>query len=734
MQVKKELKISDIYNVNSEDIRQRVFVCAVHGAMAWMAYGVIECSFLMIIPWIIKPAYNYYPFHWGFTALLFIIYTVSGFILGGLLGLGFGMAARRIQFFNRIKSALLSQLLGTSAIVLALTAYYIYMWSMSPLFSHLLAPLIVSSILMLALMVSFLSDVWLRRLYFLTNPWTSCILVLGVPWTTREMLMHRSSLEQIIASFIYVVVVGLISFYVKKIIERPGSADYGKSVLMPTVQSIVFLVLLSVAVLGISFFLKQTPRTDFSHFRSIPPGVGRPNVVLITMDTVRADHTSLYGYERDTTQYLKKLAAEATLYTNSMASGDMTLSTHASIFTGMYALRHRAHFDPWNNLRAGRPLDSRFKTLAEALSEKGYFTMGIVSNNSFLSPAYQLDQGFRYYDSRGRVPFLGFSRAYYLRQFIRDVMIRFASRESSDLVCRRAEDINKEVFGMLDKVKEKNESFFLFVNYMDAHEPYIPPPPFDTLFPGKDETFTTHRYFTIATEMIKSHDNLKEKDLNHLISQYDGAISYEDLYISNLISRLKEMGLYENSLIIITSDHGEAFGSRNLIGHGVSVYQDQVRVPLIIKYPNINEGRVVDEIADSVDLMPTILDVLGYGIPEDTQGRSLIKITREARAVLSESYPSGNILDIDKRFDRVERAIFLRPYKFISSTAGKKELYNIQNDPQEMEDLYQSAHNVAGELDARLGNWIKGAVTEDPSQFKLDSDTMDRLKALGYVK
>ena len=128
---------------------------------------------------------------------------------------------------------------------------------------------------------------------------------------------------------------------------------------------------------------------------------------------------------------------------------------------------------------------------------------------------------------------------------------------------------------------------------MHAHDPYVPPPPFDSLYPGKHEAFTLIRYQAMLEDVLRLSSKVTDIEYDHMVSQYDGGIAFIDFHLGKLIERLKSLGLYENSLIIITSDHGEVFGERGLLGHGVSVYEDLVYVPLIIKYPNLNEGRIV---------------------------------------------------------------------------------------------------------------------------------------------
>ena len=179
-------------------------------------------------------------------------------------------------------------------------------------------------------------------------------------------------------------------------------------------------------------------------------------------------------------------------------------------------------------------------------------------------------------------------------------------------------------------------------------------------------------------------------------------------HIGKLFEKLKLLGLFNNSIIIITSDHGEAFGEKDLMNHGVSVYQNQVYIPLIIKYPDTKEGQLVNETVSVVDLMPTVLDILKYERPEGLPGKNLLKqdlgIPRE---VISESFPKKHLVAMNPRFNGIKRALFSWPYKYIESTVGKKELYDLSNDPNEKDNLYIANDNIASELAGRLNVWLK---------------------------
>jgi arylsulfatase A-like enzyme len=302
-------------------------------------------------------------------------------------------------------------------------------------------------------------------------------------------------------------------------------------------------------------------------------------------------------------------------------------------------------------------------------------------------------------------------------------------------VVRDGEQINREALAQLNHLAGRDGPFFLFVNYMDAHNPYLPPAPYDTMFPGKDPTFTSVRYGRLMWEMNKRGlQKISDRDREHITSQYDGAIAYEDAEIARLLDRVEELGLWDDTLIIVTADHGEALGDRFLVNHGVSVYQDQVGVPLIVKYPGQTEAREVDAWTSSVDVLPTVLEAAELPVPDGLPGRDLATLgegTDGDRAVVAESFPTG----AQARFHRMERALYAGPHKLIVNTEGKRELYDLAGDPSETVNLF-AEDAVTDSMQARLDAWLAATAerSDTTAAEDLDDDMRERLKALGYVE
>ncbi len=677
-----------------------------------MTYGLVECLFSQLLPWILERNLNLPTLQWKTSALLLGSYAAVGLAFGGLCGLVFrATPARRTDRAERA--------LAAAAVTTVVVAFIANLATVRPLLEGAL-PLAIALTVLLGISSSVGPGEWRSRLRRLMNPWAVSFLLIGTPWTTKELLWDRPVTVKLGAVAVTVAAILAASLALRAVFHAHAEAAY-----RPALRAIAVFAAAAVALGWIFDGRPELPDPD-----SLPPRPARPtpHVVLISLDTVRADHLSVYGYERDTSPRLRELAAEATLYTRAIAASDMTLSTHASIFTGLYPGAHGAHHAPDHPL--GRPLPPEIPTLPEILAGMGYLTLGVVANRAYLQSAYGFDRGFHYYDQRA--PFFPESLDVYLRQAIRDMAAPLLSRRFG-LVYRRAEEINDEVFALLDVMERAGRPAFLFVNYMDAHPPVAPPPPFDDLFPGRDPSFSDADFEQLTAEVMTLERDITDRERRHLISQYDGGIANLDFHVGRLIDRLKEMGLYDDCLLIVTSDHGEVFGERSLVGHGVSVYQDQVHVPLIIKYPNSRRPAVRSDVASSIDLLPTILATLGHPVPEDLRGQSLREKTTADRAVISENFPSQYFIDWHERFRREQRAIVSGALKLIVSTDGRRELYALPVDPAEAHDLYDSNVPQAEKLAEALERLADPGGRELPGAARLDKSALDRLRALGYV-
>ena len=414
---------------------------AVYGAISWTVYGIVEFFFSIFLPWIMDPSYDYVPLHWGFTVLLGVIYPLTGLTLGSLCGFLFITAARRYHFVRQLDPLSFFPVVAVFSVILAfdLNLTIDGIRSIKP---AEWPSLLFSFLLFLGVALSNISVDLFKRLRFLMNPWTVSIILLGLPWINKEILFRYSIPTIIGGTVAFTLTILSLSLIIQKTREKRHVKMSFPA--YPT-KRLISLILVMLLFSGIGYFLKQSPlREDLNLETEILDG-NRNNVILVVLDTVRADHLSLYGYGRNTTTNINRFAEEATFYSHSIASGDFTLSTHASIFTGLYARQHGAHSKRdlmWRCM----PLASKFHTLAEMLSEKGYLTIGVSSNTGFVSHHYNMDQGFEHFDSRSPVHFFMRADEFYIRQFVRNILSHFALNCDYEKGYRKAEDINEEVF------------------------------------------------------------------------------------------------------------------------------------------------------------------------------------------------------------------------------------------------------------------------------------------------
>ena len=450
------------------------------------------------------------------------------------------------------------------------------------------------------------------------------------------------------------------------------------------------------------------------------------------MDTTRADHLSLYGYNRNTTPNLKKLAADATLYPQALSAADITLTSHASIFTGLYPSWHGAYCQP-PEAAFGRMIGP-VPTITEVLARNGYHTLGVAAN-LYLRATFGLQRGFADFRIPRPVPVLSGDESWYLlRNGMRRAMNLFADTAQFDRLYSRADAVNHEFFAMLDQPNLAQAPFFAFFNYMDAHFPYIPPHPFDRLFPGKNAS-TTEGDLEEIQNRVTEGGPLPPLYTNHAISQYDGGIAYIDSQIGQLVDWLKRANLYDNTMIVVTSDHGESFGEKRLFLHGNSLYANLLHVGLLVKYPHSAHTGVVDAPVSLNDIFPTVMKAAGVEAPPGLHGLDLVDpAASEPRDLFSESFPCPVLHRPECPGGCMTRSVVAWPNKFIWSSNGRLETYQLQRDPNENQNLFGSLNPTAQALSAQLRAWIKTMPVQTKQYVNLSPAEIKRFKALGYIQ
>jgi arylsulfatase A-like enzyme len=669
---------------------------AAWGAVAWLIYGAVELILSAGIQLWRFPEMEILGWQWRLIAMLMGAYAAIGLVWSAIGGM---IAPATPQIFASITLAL---------------AFLINLISAGRVVRSEYIAVAVALLLLVALPQ--------KRFRFLASPWTVSLLLLATPWISREAVDSRPSAA---------VKTGLSLLMMGVIVAAAAIWSRLRNGRALALGSEAALAILGIGVFGAVVEIAKRPADVRVDKPALPPGIKKPNILLITMDTVRADHTSLYGYERDTTPNLREFAKTATLYTRAIATSDFTLPTHASIFTGLYPNWSGASAPPNADARhVANPLSPDKTTLAELLRGQGYWTAESAANFGFLAPWTGLARGFAASDFPRPVSIA--NRPFYLRASAQRLLNLVASTARLNKNSVSAFDINHRVLQFLDASKASGAPFFLFVNYMDAHSPYAPDPPFDTRYPGLDRNFAFH--FT-SLESLVNEGKLTVQEAAHLTSQYDGGIAEEDAAIGDLLKLLRESGRYDDTLIVVTADHGDTHGEHDLIDHFVGfVYQELVHVPLVIKYPGQHDASRSDDLVSQVDILPTILDSLAIKPGFAVQGRSLLKPAPEGGAILYSQGTRNPLMGVgNPRFNGLRRAIFSGSMKLILWTAGPPELYDLATDPAEQHNLYKPDDPRAVELRRGLESWIS-AMPRLSVPHNLDKVNAERLKSLGYVQ
>jgi arylsulfatase A-like enzyme len=457
-----------------------------------------------------------------------------------------------------------------------------------------------------------------------------------------------------------------------------------------------------------------------------------PNVLLLVMDNVRADDLSLYGYARDTTPNLKRLAAKGIRFDQARSTAPWTLPSHASMLTGRWPSELSVTVDT--------PLDAAEPTLAEALAARGYATGGFVANTYYCNASYGLDRGFSHYEdfaANREVSLVETLRAGSLGRFVID-KFRLGVREfpGDEATRKSATRINRNFLAWLDRRGDR--PFFAFLNYYDAHEPFRPPAysprKFGLSARSEAERATIlHSYEALVRRKAGAKVSNPSGDAEVirraaelLRDSYDDCIASLDTQIGLLIDDLGRRGVLDNTLVIITSDHGEEFNDKSMFGHGLSVYRPEVHVPLVILPPAGHAGgRVIDAPASLRDLPATVLDLLAvpgrspfpglslarhWTTPDADVGPVVSEVEHQTMFVPSRSIPAslGAISSIVK-----DRHVYIR------RSDGHEEVYDLDSDPgetQNLADLPGRTSLVAG-LRQALDRARGGAAEPEPSRI-----------------
>jgi len=427
------------------------------------------------------------------------------------------------------------------------------------------------------------------------------------------------------------------------------------------------------------------------------------NLLLITLDTLRLDHLHCYGYFRQTSPNIDALARKSVFFENAFIQLPITLPSHASILTGLYPQNTGVYRN------YGR-LDEKIDTLAEILKNQGYRT-GAVASVAFLNKKSGIQQGFDdfYYNwdtSKTEGTWGGWE------------------------VQGPADRANQVAFNWLQKYHQNK--FFFWVHYYDIHPSYQEQKGFTEIFDPASKGFNDY--------ILERWDNTISEKQKLNITNYDREIRFTDHHLGRLIKFLEKLDVLKKTIVVIISDHGEGlYQHHGYVSHGKYLYDEQIRVPLIILLPGLEKQVRVKEIVQSVDILPTIGDLLSldFTCPED--GRSLLPVIRSPEIISGRpSYALRKLEEEDKKSLVPWFSVRTLKYKLIAGEKGAVSLYDLDSDPYEMKNLAGEKDKKLREVEDRLIKDARGNFPLNPNQKNpaapVDPETIKTLKSLGYLQ
>lgn len=415
------------------------------------------------------------------------------------------------------------------------------------------------------------------------------------------------------------------------------------------------------------------------------------NVILVVVDTLRADHLGLYGYERDTSPELDKWASQGMVFEQALAPSPWTLPTFGSILTGLSPSQHAAGLRVRSAERWQRaPLSSDVGTLPEILRQNGFAT-GAIVNNPFLREHFGASRGFDDYDyQKGR-------RA--------DVVIDLAKQWVSD---------------------QRERPFFLMIHLIDPHLPYEAPEAVRGRFGSSSASSVSTK---VRKPIVEALPDLTTVDRESIGIRYDEEVAFVDQELGRLLRFLEKEGLWDQTLVVLTSDHGEELFDHGGFEHGHSMFQELLRVPLVLWGPGVRSGREPMPVS-LVDLAPTILTATGIAVDNDLAGTSLWDAARKGI-----SSPRRELLSENTLWGRERQAIVAWPYKLIlDPRSGQVQLFDLESDPGEKRDLAGEKREIVAELERRLRH-RNARLDSDSAEVgrALSEEMEEELRALGYL-
>ena len=450
------------------------------------------------------------------------------------------------------------------------------------------------------------------------------------------------------------------------------------------------------------------------------------NTLLIVWDTVRADHLGLVGYQRDTTPSLARFAARGVSYANAIAPAPWTFPSHSAFFTGHWPYQIDAQWKP--------RLDTPDPTLAEYLSARGYQTAGFVGNTNCCTYESGIQRGFLHYEDYATDPLALFARTvpggWLVEQGLRLAGDRWRAKWIG-LAARDASAIDNAFLGWVDR-RRTDRPFFAFLNFFDAHDSFIPPPRFEGRFGIRPRTDRDHLVIRDYVGIEKTE--ISVRDLMMVRDCYDNCIAYLDEQLGRLLDELERRKLLDETDVILTSDHGEAFAEHGVLGHSFSAMLEELRVPLVMVSRETPADRVVFHPVSLSDLPATVADRLGLAEGSPFPGHSLtstwkgspaesagVKVSpafseQANRSARANGHPEPGPGGFDPGF---QMSLVASAHHYLRNGKGEERLFDLRNDPMELRNIAGSAE--IGPLLQSLRASLLTILTESPGSVAVEA-------------
>lgn len=445
--------------------------------------------------------------------------------------------------------------------------------------------------------------------------------------------------------------------------------------------------------------LSFAPLREFSQLTRLPQPPNSPNVLIIIVDTLRADHLSPYGYARDTSPYLNQLAQQGVLFENAISPSSWTLPSHASMLTGLY---------PHDN-GVGEDTDilsSRFPNLGDSMRKRGYRTGAFSANYEFFTRHYGFLQGFSHFEEFEQsiggvleeVPMTHSIFAGLNQIATGDEFAYFGLKNAPD-----AETVNNNAINWIVKGRRP---FFAVLNYFDLHQPVLPPDRYLHMYTSNGSARKESLYFERDCEYRDEASCESERPV--FVDTYDGAARYVDDSVQQLLSQLSARGILQNTIVVFTSDHGQELGNHHLYGHGKSLFWDEIHVPLIVWKPGLIPASVrVQTPVTTTDIPATILDLTARGSKQTMPGRSLAPLWRSTDPVSGWPDPISELAKLHwfaknaPNYNDPVASIVTPQWQYIRQR-GKDLMFDWKTDPDEAHDMCPSQPTECADLRTRL--------------------------------